>query len=152
MKLPRLLFIPVALLLAFFLPGLPQTTSKTPAKTAPKSAAKASTKSSTKKKYTKARATPRRLTQQQPDQERTREIQQALSAKGYSVDATGVWGPQSVEALKKFQEDQHINNMSGRGKLDSLTLIALGLGPRREPPPASGSPAEEAQMEGKPKQ
>jgi len=143
-KLPRLLFLPIALLLAFFLPGLPQTTKKAPAKTAPKSVGKASAK--TKKKYA---AAPRRATQQQPDQERTREIQQALIAKGYPVDATGVWGPQSVEALKKFQEDQHINNLSGRGKLDSLTLIALGLGPRRDPPPASASPAEQAPTEGK---
>ncbi len=156
MKLPRLLFLPVALLLAFFLPGLPQTTktqttkkSTAPSKSAPKSVAKAPTKN--KKKTTSARAYPRRVTQQQPDEARTREIQEALAAKGYPVDASGVWGPQSAEALKKFQEDQNINNMSGRGKLDPLTLIALGLGPKREAAPAAASPADQAPTEGKKK-
>jgi len=177
-KLPRLLFPPVALLLTLFLPGVSQSATKAPAKAAPKSPAPASAKpapkptasasskasakaapksgvpastktvSTKKKKSTTARA-PRRVTQQQPDDERTREIQRALAAKGYPVDASGVWGPQSIEALKKFQDDQNINNMSGRGKLDSLTLIALGLGPRREPPSASPSPAAQVPTEGK---
>lgn len=145
MKLPRLLFLPVSLLLAFLVPGLPQTAKKAPAK----SKAGVKSKVSSKKRSATSRSKARRYTQQQPDGERTREIQQALTAKGYPVEATGVWGPQSVEALKKFQEDQHINNLSGRGKLDSLTLIALGLGPRREPPPVSESPAVQAPMEGK---
>ncbi|MGJ5814958.1 peptidoglycan-binding domain-containing protein [Paludibaculum fermentans] len=95
-------------------------------------------------------AAPRRMTQQQPGEERVREIQQALTEKGYNVDASGVWGPESAEALKKFQEDQNINNMSGRGKLDSLTLIALGLGPKREPPPQTTAPVQpKAAPEGK---
>ena len=144
MKLPRLLFPPAALLLALFLPGLSQTTKKPPATTKSKPVAKSAVPASTKKKATKARATPRPTTQQHPDEARTREIQEALVAKGYPVDTTGVWGQQSMEALKKFQQDQNINYMSGRGKLDSLTLIALGLGPRREPPPASASPANQA--------
>jgi peptidoglycan hydrolase-like protein with peptidoglycan-binding domain len=58
------------------------------------------------------------------------EIQQALADKGYydgSVD--GVWGPNSVEALKRFQKDQ---NLTQSGKLNSLSLIALGLGPKRD--------------------
>jgi len=118
------------------------------AEAAPKAAAEPK-KDEKKKKSTTARGTPRRATQQQPDADRTREIQQALAAKGYPVDASGVWGPQSIDALKKFQDDQNINNMSGRGKLDSLTLIALGLGPRREPPPASPGPAAQAPTEGK---
>ena len=107
------------------------------------------TTAASKKKSSKGRTASRPASQRQPDAARTREIQEALAAKGYPVEATGVWGSDSVEALKKFQEDQHINNMSGRGKLDSLTLIALGLGPRREPPPASASPAEQAPTEGK---
>ena len=39
-----------------------------------------------------------------------------------------------MEALKKFQTDQKIENLSGKGKLDSMTLIALGLGPKRDVP------------------
>ncbi len=146
-KLPRFPFLPSALLLAFFLPGLSQTAKKSPPTV--KAGSKTPVKASTKKKSSKSRAKPKRATQQQPSEERTREIQQALAAKGYEVEPNGVWGPQSVEALKKFQEDQRINNMSGRGKLDSLTLIALGLGPRTEPPPASASPAVQAPTEGK---
>lgn len=93
---------------------------------------------------------PKRMTQQQPAEDRIREIQQALTEKGYNVDVNGVWGPESTEALKKFQEDQNINNMSGRGKLDSLTLIALGLGPKREPPPQTAAPVQpKAATEGK---
>jgi len=77
-----------------------------------------------------------------------REIQEALVAKGYNVEVSGSWGPQSVEALKKFQEDKNITNLTGRGKLDSLTLIALGLGPPR-PPAATGAPAAEPARESK---
>ncbi len=80
-----------------------------------------------------ARRAPR---QQQPEPDRIRAIQQALKDHGYAVEPTGAWDGATVEALKKFQADQNIDNLSGRGKLDSLTLIALGLGPQREPPPA----------------
>lgn len=114
--------------------------TKPPAKAAPKTAAK-----SAARRTTTARRRPvarRPVTQQQPTEDRVREIQQALTDKGYAVDVNGVWGQQSVDALKKFQEDQNINNMSGRGKLDSLTLIALGLGPKREPPPPAPAIAQ----------
>jgi peptidoglycan hydrolase-like protein with peptidoglycan-binding domain len=58
------------------------------------------------------------------------EIQQALADKGYLNGALdGKWGPESVEALKKFQQDQ---NLQPSGKLDALSLIALGLGPKRQ--------------------
>jgi len=155
-KLPRLLFIPLVLLLSFFFPGLTSAVSpqKSPAKktggtsAAPKKhySAGASKKSSGKQRA----AAPRRpATQQQPDEQRIREIQQALTDKGFPVDVNGVWGAQSVEALKRFQDAQNINNLTGRGKLDSLTLIALGLGPRREPPSTPANPGDKASTEGK---
>jgi peptidoglycan hydrolase-like protein with peptidoglycan-binding domain len=64
-----------------------------------------------------------------PTPERYKEIQQALASKGYlQPDASsGVWDNSSVSALKKFQEDQ---SLEPSGKLDSLSLIALGLGPK----------------------
>jgi hypothetical protein len=71
----------------------------------------------------------RRSTQQAPTPARYREIQQALADKGYfqgTVD--GTWRADSIDALKRFQKDQ---NLTGAGKLDSLSLIALGLGPKR---------------------
>jgi peptidoglycan hydrolase-like protein with peptidoglycan-binding domain len=68
---------------------------------------------------------------QQPSQARYKEIQQALADKGYfKNEPDGTWGPASVDALKKFQHDQKLVE---DGKIGSLSLIALGLGPKREP-------------------
>jgi peptidoglycan hydrolase-like protein with peptidoglycan-binding domain len=65
----------------------------------------------------------------QPTPERNKEIQQALIDRGYlAPPPTGVWGPESVAALRRFQQEQ---NLQPTGKLDSLSLIALGLGPKR---------------------
>lgn len=55
----------------------------------------------------------------------------------------------TVAALKKFQEDKNINNLTGRGKLDSLTLIALGLGPQRETSPVPAIPEQTGRPEGR---
>src|SRR5262249_19092149 len=85
----------------------------------------------------------RRPAQQQPTPARYKEIQQALSERGYfPAEPDGHWGPSSVEALRKFQHDQ---NLVEDGKIGSLSLIALGLGPKREarvdpePPKAADS-------------
>lgn len=95
------------------------------------------------------RAAPKRATwrnrQSAPSPERYREIQQALAAKGFlqEEDATGVWGANSVDALKRFQQQQ---NLDAKGKINSLSLIALGLGPKREPlPPVAPAGAPTAQ-------
>jgi len=69
-------------------------------------------------------------TQQTPTPERYKEIQQALIDRGYlEGPPTGEWGPTSVDALKRFQQDQKLDPT---GKLDALTLIGLGLGPKRD--------------------
>jgi peptidoglycan hydrolase-like protein with peptidoglycan-binding domain len=85
-----------------------------------------------KKSASRKRHTPSwRRGQQVPTPERHREIQQALLGHGYLQAApTGVWGEESVDALRRFQQDQHLEPT---GKLDSLSLIALGLGPKRGP-------------------
>jgi peptidoglycan hydrolase-like protein with peptidoglycan-binding domain len=68
---------------------------------------------------------------QTPSTERYKEIQQALADKGYfKTEPDGTWGPASVDALKHFQHDQKLVE---DGKIGSLSLIALGLGPKREP-------------------
>lgn len=74
-----------------------------------------------------------------PSPERYREIQEALVAKGYmsSEEAAGSWGDSSTVALKKFQADQ---NLETTGKINSLSLIALGLGPKRDTPPTPPKP------------
>lgn len=69
------------------------------------------------------------IAQQQPTVDRYREIQQALADKGYfSGTPDGNWGPESTEALKRFQREQ---NLEADGKIGALSLMALGLGPRR---------------------
>lgn len=93
--------------------------------------------STTKKKTTAQKAAARRKTPApvhhllQPTPERYKEIQQALASRGYfTAEPDGNWGPASIEALKRFQHDQ---NLVEDGKIGSLSLIALGLGPKREP-------------------
>jgi hypothetical protein len=72
-----------------------------------------------------------RAGQMAPTPERYKEIQQALIGRGYSSEPlTGEWGPQWTEALKRFQQDQNIPEATG--KLNALSLIALGLGPKRD--------------------
>jgi hypothetical protein len=85
-----------------------------------------------KSSASKGRRTPigprRPPAQQQPTPDRFREIQQALADKGYfKGPVDGNWGPESTEALKRFQQEQ---NLDPDGKLSALSLIALGLGPR----------------------
>jgi peptidoglycan hydrolase-like protein with peptidoglycan-binding domain len=77
-------------------------------------------------------AVARRWAQQQPTTERYKEIQQALFERGYfHGDPDGTWGPESIESLKRFQRDQ---SLTEDGKIGSLSLIALGLGPKRTAP------------------
>ena len=100
----------------------PATPKKAPAR---KSTAK---KSSAKKS---AGRTTWRNRQLAPTPARYKQIQEALAAKGYlaAEDATGVWTQTSIDALKRFQADQ---NITSNGKINSLSLIALGLGPKRD--------------------
>jgi peptidoglycan hydrolase-like protein with peptidoglycan-binding domain len=108
----------------------PKTTAAAP-KSAPAQAAPAKKTAAAKPKLVfKKRAPARPPTQQQPTPERNKEIQQALIDKGYLQDPpTGVWDSQSSDALKRFQADEQLQ---ATGKLDSLSLIRLGLGPKRQ--------------------
>ena len=104
-----------------------KSTAKTAAKTAPSTTAKKGTTTSKGKRA----VTARHYAPQQPSVERYKEIQEALAAKGYfKAEPNGAWGPASIDALKRFQHDQ---NLVEDGKIGSLSLIALGLGPKREP-------------------
>ena len=63
-----------------------------------------------------------------PTPDRYKEIQEALAKKGYlHGEPDGVWNQDSADALRRFQQDQ---NLQASGKLDSLSIIALGLGPK----------------------
>jgi hypothetical protein len=99
---------------------------------APLSNKKSVAKSSSKKgKIATSRAPARQLS---PTPDRYKQIQEALAKKGYlpAEQANGQWTEASADALKKFQTDQ---NLDATGKINSLSLIALGLGPKRETAP-----------------
>lgn len=116
-----------------------KTTTSTAKKRKPVTARKATATAS------RAPAAPKqtwRTRQLQPTPDRYKEIQQALMSKGYLAgEQPGSWNQQSVDALRHFQEDQ---NLDATGKINSLSLIALGLGPKRETvaavPPAQPPP------------
>ena len=97
--------------------------------------------SSRGKKTPAKRGVTWRNRQTSPSPDRYREIQGALAAKGFlkPEDATGVWSQTSSDALKKFQSEQ---NLESSGKINSLSLIALGLGPRRDPAPPPKLPPQ----------
>jgi hypothetical protein len=105
-------------------------TSKSPAKKSPATTA-SSKKSAGKKGGTRKPAVTWRNRQLAPTPDRYREIQSALATKGYlkPEDATGTWNQDSIDAMKRFQQEQ---NLDPSGKINSLSLIALGLGPKRE--------------------
>ena len=92
-----------------------------------------------KKGSTRRTATTWRNRQLAPTPERYKEIQQALVTKGYlpADEANGKWTDSSTDALKKFQADQ---NLDGNGKINSLSLIALGLGPKHDTATAAPKP------------
>ena len=75
----------------------------------------------------------RSRSQMAPTKERYKQIQEALASKGYLAPAetTGQWTNASINALKRFQANQ---NLEANGKINSLSLIALGLGPKHEKP------------------
>jgi hypothetical protein len=111
--------------------------STPPAKTvARRTTAKTVTPKKTSKRAGTRRVARRRSSpswrrgQQEPTPDRYREIQQALIDRGYlQSPVPEKWGTESVDALKRFQQDQ---KLEASGKLDSLSIIALGLGPKRD--------------------
>ncbi len=74
-----------------------------------------------------------------PDEDRYREIQKALAERGfYKGEVNGQWTPDSVDALKRFQADQ---KLEADGRINSHSLIGLGLGPKHDGSTASSVPA-----------
>ncbi len=91
---------------------------------------KSTVKASSKRRPSVRRQAPTwRNSQRQPSRERYAEIEQALAARGYfGGEPKGEWSAESVEALKRFQADQ---KLAADGRINSMSLIALGLGPKR---------------------
>jgi len=119
--------------------------SKKPKSAAPpakgaKTATKTGKTSAKRKKSSPSKsAAAWRSRQLAPTPDRYKEIQSALADRGYLKQSpSGVWDGQSADALKHFQQDQ---SLEPTGKLDSLSLIALGLGAKHgsAPPIAPAS-------------
>jgi len=69
--------------------------------------------------------------------ETTMQAQEALKAAGYHLgEPDGKPGPETTAAVKKFQGDRHL---PVTGKLDSITLSALGIGKSSGPSAAGAS-------------
>jgi len=129
--------LPAAFIFAATAKSKPKSTAATNSSKTKSSKTKASRRSS------KRRQQAWRSRQLEPTPERYREIQQALSARGYlKEEPSGKWDQASVEALRRFQQDQ---NLEPSGKVDALSLIALGLGPKYESSAETRSPAVKAQ-------
>lgn len=63
-----------------------------------------------------------------PTSNRIREVQEALTERGYlQSEVSGTWNAASIVALKRFEADQKVRV---DGKIDAKILIALGLGPK----------------------
>ena len=88
-----------------------------------------SSKSSSKsKKKTSAKATSHR--QHGIDEDRTREIQQALIREHYlSGEPTGQWDSSTKDALTRYQSE---NGWQTKSLPDARALIKLGLGPDKK--------------------
>ena len=110
--------------------GAATATAKAPAKQAKTPAGSPAPENPANARY-------RRSAQTQPTAARYLEIQQALHDRGYlDGPVNGKWGPDSVDALKRFQRAQ---NLEDDGKLGALSLVALGLGPKRTTTVAQGA-------------
>jgi hypothetical protein len=111
-------------------PAHAQTAQSAAAKSSKGQAAKAPVKTAATHRRGSRRSPPRPSYQPHPDPERYQQIQQALAERGYfKGQVNGEWGDDSVGALKRFQADQKIED---DGKINALTLIGLGLGPKHE--------------------
>ena len=134
--------------------GTPKKTVATKSATSSKGAAKAPVRTATnnrKRVATRSYAkTGRRVVsapvyrgQQGPTSDRYQEIQQALIQRGYMQGTpSGAWDSQTSDAMRRFQTEK---NLPATGQLNSLSLIQLGLGPKRlamvNPPAPSTQPS-----------
>ncbi len=88
-------------------------------------------KKKTPTKKTAKRATPPRRSRSPQSPDSVLRAQEALNAAGYHLgEPDGKAGPSTTAAVKKFQGDRHL---PVTGKLDAITLAALGVGKESGP-------------------
>ncbi len=104
----------------------PTSTKSAPSSTGTKTSAKPTSSKAGKSSGKKSSRTKKVKGQAAPTPDRITEIQGALANKGALIgEPTGKWDDSTVEAMKKFQIDNHLNPT---GKIDAPTLQKLGLG------------------------
>lgn len=123
----------------------PSSSSKT--RTTRSTAKHTSSRSHSRRRRSRRHVAARPSFQLHPGPERYKQIQQALADRGFfKGDVNGVWGSDSVDALRRFQTARNISD--NEGKINALSLNALGLGAKHEggglalssnPPPASNT-------------
>ena len=113
------------------------TTATAHKRTGTAAAHKGTASTAARKGTTAHKAAPKRSSvtwrnrQTAPTPDRYREIQSALVSRGYlrQEQVSGTWDQTSIDAMKRFQQEQ---NIESTGKINSLSLIALGLGPKHD--------------------
>jgi Putative peptidoglycan binding domain len=130
----------IALLSSADPPAKSKQSNASKGKVSSTSAKSSSTRRSTRKRNVRRASGP--SYQAHPDPERYQQIQQALADRGYfKGQVNGQWGDDSTDALKRFQADQKLFD---DGKINSLTLIGLGLGPKHDGSAVSSQTASTA--------
>ena len=129
----------------------PQQSSGTSA-AAPSTSASPTTAKKKTSKTSKKRRSKREPTQKAPTPERIKEIQSALSRRGYyQSEPNGKWDLNTVSAMQKFQSE---NGLDANGKINAVSLQKLGLGseiagvsaPKTPAPsPAPAAPVQQPQ-------
>lgn len=118
-----------------------KTTTKPKSASAPAkgtTAAAAKTSHGTSKHGRNTAVAHRPSYQTTPTPDRYQQIQQSLADRGfYKGEVNGVWGADSVDAMKSFQASQ---NLPDDGKITSKALIGLGLGSSHASPPGANPP------------
>ncbi len=113
-----------------------------PGKSSSRTASARSVRRSSSRSGHRARVAAAPSYQLHPDPDRYQDIQKALADRGYfKGEVNGTWGDDSVDALRRFQADQKLDN---DGKINALTLSGLGLGPKHDGLTGISNPASPA--------
>lgn len=75
------------------------------------------------------------------DPQAVREIQQSLQDEGHEIAVDGVWGPNTEQALSRYQQERGLGDATGQP--DQETLQALGVEAAGGQPQTAQTPADQ---------
>ncbi|WP_193222319.1 peptidoglycan-binding domain-containing protein [Alkalilimnicola sp. S0819] len=76
------------------------------------------------------------------DDQMIRQLQQALSEQGQDLQTDGIWGPETHQALRQYQQEQ---GLEPSGQIDSETLASLNLENQQSAAMEQGQPEQDQQ-------